>query len=192
MARSVGRRVVVVGTTGSGKTVLARRLAGRLGLPHVELDALHWDPDWTKAPSAVFRERTARALSGDGWVVDGNYGKVRDLVWPRADTVVWLDFPLSLILWRLVRRTFRRALTREELWGGNRERLRAHFLTRDSLFLWALKTYRRRRRDYPLLFKQPEHAHLAVVHLRSPRAVKDWLASVAMSAPATAAHRGGA
>ena len=114
----MGRRVVVIGTTGSGKTTLARRLAGRLGVPHVELDALHWDPDWTEAPPAVFRERTARALAGDGWMADGNYGKVRDLVWPRADTVVWLDFPLFVTLWRLVRRTFRRALTREELWGG--------------------------------------------------------------------------
>src|SRR5205809_1832315 len=88
------RRVVVVGTTGSGKTTLAGRLAQRLGVPHVELDALHWEANWVEAGDEVFRERAARALTGSAWVVDGNYSKVRDIVWGRADMVVWLDYPL--------------------------------------------------------------------------------------------------
>ena len=172
------RRIIVIGVTGSGKTTLARRLARHFGIPHVELDALHWEPNWTEAPTAIFRERTARAVSGDRWVVDGNYGKVRDIVWGRADTVVWLDFPLPVILRQLARRTFQRAWRQEELWSGNRERLYVHFFTRESLFWWALKTYRRRRREYPLALKQPEYAHLAVVHLRSPRAVEAWFAGL--------------
>ncbi len=172
------RRIVVVGTTGSGKTTLASQLARRFGCPHVELDALHWEPNWTEASLNVFRARTAQALNGDAWAVDGNYSKVRDVVWGRADTVVWLDYPLPLVLWRLVSRTFRRIFTREELWSGNRERFREQFFSRDSLFLWAFKTYRRRRREFPVLFKRPEYAHLTVVHLRSPRATREWLAGL--------------
>jgi adenylate kinase family enzyme len=174
-------RIAVVGATGSGKTTLARRISAHLQIPHVELDALHWDRDWTPAPLEVFRARVADALSGDAWVVDGNYSKVRDVVWSRADTIVWLDYPLPLILWRLARRLWQRTMTQEELWNGNRERLRDHLLSRDSLFLWALKTYRRRRKEYPVLFKQAEFSHLYVVHLRSPREANAWLRSLSAS-----------
>lgn len=175
------RRIAVIGTTGSGKTTLARQLAERLGYPHVELDALHWEPNWTEAPLDLFRARTAHALAGDTWVVDGNYSKVRDIVWSRADTVVWLDYSLPVIMWRLVQRTFRRIFTREELWSGNREHLHSQFFSRDSLFLWALGTYRRRKREYPVLFQQPEYAHLRVVPLRSPRETNAWLENIERS-----------
>src|SRR5437879_13025455 len=82
-------RVSVVGSTGSGKTTFARDLARRLGVPHVELDALNWGPSWTMVPVDVFKERVARAVEGDAWVIDGNYGGrgARDLVWPRADSL---------------------------------------------------------------------------------------------------------
>ena len=175
MTVKLSQRFVVVGTSGSGKTTTAGQIAQRLGMPHVELDAIHWEPDWTMAPLDVFRERTAQALSGDAWVVDGNYSKVRDIVWNRADTVVWLDYALPVIMWQLVRRTLRRSLTREELWGGNRESLRMALFSRESILLWALQTYRRRRREYPMLFNRPEHVHLTVVHLHSPQGTCAWL-----------------
>lgn len=170
-----GRRVSVVGTTGSGKTVLAHQISQRLAIPHVELDALFWGSDWTPVPIEVFRENITQALSGDAWVVDGNYGRARDVVWSRADTVVWLDYSLSVILGRLMWRTMRRIFTKQELWGGNRETFRTQFFSRDSLFLWALHSYPRKRREYPLLFQMPEYAHLSVVHLRSPRTAREWL-----------------
>ena len=174
----LGRQIVVVGTTGSGKTTLAGELARRLEVPHVELDALHWEPGWTEAPTDLFRERVTRALSGEAWVTDGNYSTVRDIVWSRADTIVWLDYSLPTILYRLTRRTFRRIFTREELWSGNKERVLTQFLSRDSIFLWAFKTYRRRRREYPELLSYPEHAHLHLVHLRSPRQERRFLLSL--------------
>ncbi len=178
---NVGKRINVVGTTGSGKTTLARRLAQLFGVSHIELDALHWGPNWTPRPLDLFRERTAQALRGDRWTVDGNYSKVRDIIWSRADTVVWLDYALPVIMGRLVWRTLQRVVTGEELWSGNRERLRNQLFSRDSLFLWALNTYHRRRREYPILFASLEYAHLTVVHLRSPRAARDWLAGLAAS-----------
>lgn len=178
MSAQCGQRVSVVGTSGSGKTTTASQMAQQLGIPHVELDTLHWELNWTPAPLDVFRERVAQALSGDAWVVDGNYSKVRDIIWSRADTVVWLDYPLPVIMWQLVRRTLRRSLTQEELWSGNRESLCKALFSHESILLWALQTYRRRRREYPALLGQPEHAHLMVVHLRSPQATRDWLSDL--------------
>ena len=169
------RRVVVVGTTGCGKTTLARQLSLLLGIPHVELDAIHWGPGWTPAPLEVFRARTAQALSGSRWVADGNYGKVQDIVWGRAEAVVWLDYTLAVLMGRLVWRTLRRIVTGEELWNGNRESIWDQFFTEDSLLLYALRSYRRRRREYPQLFTQPCYSHLSVVRLRSPRATRRWL-----------------
>jgi adenylate kinase family enzyme len=165
----------VVGTSGSGKTDLARRLAGQLGCPHIELDALHWQPNWTEAPLDEFRDSVRHAVEIDAWVVDGNYSVVRDIVWSRADTVVWLDYPLPVILWRLLRRTVRRMVTRQELWSGNREDLRTTLFSRDSILLWTLRTYRKNRRTYGAVSQDPAKAHLTVVRLGSPRACAAWL-----------------
>jgi adenylate kinase family enzyme len=175
------RRISVVGTSGSGKTTTASQIAERLGIPHVEMDALHWEPNWTEAPLEVFRERVERALGGDAWVVDGNYSKVRDIVWGRADTIVWLDYALPVILWQVTWRTLRRSLRREELWSGNRESLGNALFSRDSILLWTLQTYKRRRQEYPVLLSQPEYAHLAIVHLHSPRETRAWVAGLAMT-----------
>jgi adenylate kinase family enzyme len=168
-------RIAIVGSTGAGKTTLARELASRLGLRHIELDALHWEPNWVEAPDDVFRERLVAAVSNDGWVADGNYHHVRDILWSRADTLVWLDYSFPTVAWRLLRRTFRRGLAGEELWNGNRERLWTHFVTRDSLFLWLLKTHWLRQRQFTALVRQPEYAHLHVVRLRAPAATRAWL-----------------
>ena len=179
------QRLIVVGATGAGKTTLAQRAAARLGCPCVELDALFWGPGWTPAARDVFRARVAEALAGERWAAGGNYGQARDIVWRRADTLVWLDYPLPLVLGRLLRRTLRRILTREVLWSGNRETWRAQFLSRESLFLWALHSHPRQRRDYPVLLAQPEYAHLQAWRLRSPAAAELWLRALP-SAPAPA------
>jgi len=170
------QRIHVVGTSGSGKTTLAKQIAAQLQMPHIEMDALHWDADWTSVSTEVFRQRLELALAGDRWVIDGNYSRVRDLVWSRADTVVWLNYPFWLVLSRIVRRTLWRGLTRQELWNGNRESLSKTF-SQDSMILWMLKTYEKKRRQYPIWFQQPEAAHLKVVELRSPQAAETWLKS---------------
>lgn len=172
------RRTVVVGTTGSGKTTFAAGLARILGVPHVELDALYWDPGWTPAPTHEFRARAAEAVTPYSWVVDGNYGAIRDIVWSRATALVWLDMPLALILLRLLRRGLARSLTRRELWNGNRERIWG-LVGPDSLLLWALKTHGRRRREYTKLPYEPGYEHLKVFRLRSPQGAGLWLAAVA-------------
>jgi len=171
-------RIAVIGNTGSGKSTLARTLANRLGLEHVELDAFQHEAGWVAAAPEVFRERVAAAVAGDRWVVDGNYALARDLVWPRAELLVWLDYSLPRVLLRLFRRTIGRLVTRQELWNGNREDWRTHFLSRESLFLWAVRVHARRRREYPERFRQADCAHLTVVRLRHPRETAAWLASL--------------
>lgn len=179
-----GRRINVVGTSGAGKTTFARALAARLGLPCVELDALNWEAGWVEADHEVFRERVAAATEADAWVLDGNYSRVRDMVWSRADTLVWLDFPRSVVTWRIVTRSLARIVRRTELWAGNRERLWQLF-GRDSIIWWSVSTYARRRRDYPRLIGG--FPHLDVVRLRSPAAAERWLRALSQARGPSAA-----
>lgn len=166
------QRIIVIGTTGSGKTTLARAIAARLGLPHGEQDAWNHEANWQEAPPELFQARVDAFTRQGGWVMDGNYGKARDLSWPRADTLVWLDYPAPTVFWRLLRRTVRRVLTRAPLWNGNRETLRAQ-LSRDSILVWFFRTHWRRRRETPPLIAA--FPHLQVVRLRSPREAQAWL-----------------
>jgi hypothetical protein len=170
-------RINVVGTSCSGKTRLARQLAKRLGSPHIELDALFWGPDWTPVPTSTFRERVAAAAAGGRWVLDGGYSDIRDLTWMRADTVVWLDYPMPLVLARWARRTVSRVRSGEEFWPGtgNRETV-GNALRRGGLLWWILRTHRSRRRR--LERELAERTDLRVVRLRSPRAARDWLAGL--------------
>jgi adenylate kinase family enzyme len=174
------RRIVVVGTTSSGKSTLAERLAVELGLDFIELDALHWEPNWVEAPLEVFRSRVERATQVQAWVVAGNYRIVRDLVWPRAEAVIWLDYSLWVIFWRLWRRTWKRIFSKEELWNGNREHLwtQLKLWSEESLFHWLFKTYWRRKRDYPQLFAMPEFSHLYIIHFKNVKDTQTWLATL--------------
>lgn len=176
----VGQRIAIVGTSGSGKTTLAAAIARALQVPHVELDALHWEPNWREAPDDVFQTRLNAALSSDRWVTDGNYSRWRSQIWSRADTIVWLDYEFFVVASRLIWRTLRRSLWQEELWSDNRESLRKA-LSGDSILLWMLRTYSKHRRQYPLLFAQPEFAHLKIVQLRSPQQAERLLAAIAQS-----------
>jgi adenylate kinase family enzyme len=169
----------VVGTTGSGKTTLARALASIVGAPHVELDALFWEKDWKTADLDVFRARVATAIAGDSWVTDDNYraAGVLDLVWSRADTVVWLDYALPITLSRLFRRIVARIRDGTELWPdtGNRETLRNAFFQRDPLLWFALRTHRGRRRRLAELAARPQFAHLQIHRFRRPADADRWL-----------------
>lgn len=170
------KRVVIVGSTGAGKSTLARLLATKLNVEQIELDALHWLPDWEARETESFRRLVDSATQGACWVIDGNYSVVRDIVWGRADTIIWLDYHLTVILWRLIPRTLNRILSRKNLWGsGNRETVGKAFFSGDSILVWALKTYRRRRRNYTYLMTQPEYDHVTFHRFRSPRATKRWL-----------------
>lgn len=171
------KRVVVIGATSSGKSTLAENLAKRFDMHFIELDALHWEPNWQEAPLDVFRARVQEAINAEKWTVAGNYSVVRDLTWPRAEAVIWLDYPLLLILKQLTHRTFKRWWSQELLWGKNRESLSNHFKlwSKESLFHWLFRTYWRRKREYATLLSRPEHQHLNVIHFKHPKETREWL-----------------
>jgi adenylate kinase family enzyme len=174
------RRVRVVGNTGAGKTHLARRLARRLGVPHVELDALQHLPGWTEASVEQFQAGLRARLDAapDGWVVDGNYAdEVGDLLQP--DLVVWVDPPRWRVMSRVLRRTVGHGLLRRELWNGNRERL-GQLLRRDpedNVVLWSWVQHGRYRETYAEAMRSGGAAPW--VRLRSPRDTERWFRSVA-------------
>lgn len=172
------KRVAVMGGSCTGKTTVSKRLAAALGVPHVELDALHHDPGWQEAPAELFQARVRAALDSapEGWVVDGNYrSKLGSLVLERADMVVFLEPAFHVAFGRALRRTIGRTITREELWNGNRERIRNLF-TRYWIPWWVVQTHRHYAREIPQ--RVAEHAHLDVVHLRSPAEIERWLQSI--------------
>ena len=189
MLRSaIVRRVSVVGTSGSGKSTLARELAEILGVPYLELDAVHHQPGWAPLPTDEFRRIVAARAAAGGWVIDGNYGRVRDLVWARADTVVWLDLPKRTVMRQVVWRTLRRVALRRELWNGNRERWR-NFLTwnpEQSVISWAWHKHAPDRAKYAAAAADPASAHLRFIRLASRRDVARFLDDARSEAGAAA------
>lgn len=171
------KRISVVGCCGSGKSAVAATLAERLGIPHIELDAIFHQPGWTPLPHDEFRARLDDLTAVDRWVVDGNYSKVRDLVWSRADTVIWLDLPRRVVILQLLRRTVIRAVTRRELWNGNREPLVGIFRWHPerSILRWSWTTHQKIRDRYESLMREPQQAHLVFVRLRSRSEVNRYL-----------------
>lgn len=173
-------RIAVVGSSGSGKTTLARRLEAELALPRIELDAINWQADWrdlnTDDPDEFIRQVEAR-IAADRWVCDGNYSKVRLRVWARATHLIWLDYDRGVIMPRVIRRSFARAITGQELWPGtgNRETF-GRWLSKDHPIRWAWDTWARRRAQYEAMLAEPGLAHLKQHRVRHPR---DLTAAVA-------------
>jgi len=169
------RRIVVVGVSGSGKTTLSRRLGAKLGLPVTELDALNHQPGWTEASDEDFRRDVEAAMSSpEGWVLDGLYERrLGDLVLRQADTLVWLDLPLLLVLRWLVKRAVTDIVTKRDLFNGNRQTWRFAFFTRDSLVSFAVKQHFKNRRVWPGALES--HPNLEIVRLSSPHEVEAWL-----------------
>lgn len=167
------QRVVIVGTTGAGKTTFGKALAVKIEATFIELDALNWHSGWTLAPN--FATKVEQAIEAEHWVVDGNYSKVQPTVLSRADTVVWLDYSIGTKLWRLFKRTCRRTLMHETLWNGNTETVEAQFFSRDSLFVWLFKTHWKKRRRYETLFAEAP-PHLTLHRLYEPSEAETLLA----------------
>jgi adenylate kinase family enzyme len=170
----VPRRIVIKGSCGAGKSIIAPELAGRLKVTYIELDALHHGPNWSEPTPEEFQTKVRLALEGasDGWIVDGNYdSKLGDLVVAQADTIVWLDLPLSVKWRRVWRRTIDRLRNQVELWNGNRETWRDQFASRDSIFIQVVRTHVRHKRRWPKRFA----GDARLVRLRTEDEVLRWL-----------------
>ncbi len=171
------RRVHVIGTSGSGKTTVAGAIADKLGIRHIELDAIHWQPGWTELPEDEFNQRVKEATEEGDWTIDGNYSAVRQLIWERVDTIVWLDMPFIPVFLRVLWRTLRRLVIREELWNTNTEGIGALF-GKYSMPLWVIQTYKKRRNEYPPLLADPALGHVDIKIFKSLREVNAWIESL--------------
>ena len=167
------QRIVLIGTSGAGKTTLGRELARRIGAPFVEVDAIAHKAGWVEATDDELRAGIEAGIRGDRWVVDGTYQRrLGDFVTARADLVVWLDLPLVTKLARVLRRSWGRVTRREELWNGNRETWRDVFVGRGSVVQWLVHAHYRDRRAWPT--RPDRHA---ILRLRTPAEVERWLES---------------
>ncbi len=171
------RRIHIVGTSGSGKTWLGERLAEKIGAPFIDLDAIHHQADWVPLPEDQFVARVADFAATDAWVTAGNYSRARPVLWPRVDAIVWLDLPRRVVFPAVLGRTIKRAITREELWNGNREIWTNMFrpLPADNVVLWSWTTFTAKRREYLAASVNPANH---VVRLGSRREMRDVLASL--------------
>jgi adenylate kinase family enzyme len=166
-------RVSVVGTSGSGKSTMAARIASAFDIPLIELDAINWQAGWrdlnTHDPEE-FKRRVAQAVAADAWVIAGNYSLVRPIYVPRLTHIVWLDYPKRVVMRRVIGRSIARAIDRKELWPGtgNREDLRM-WLDKDHPIRWAWDTFDKRRREYEQRFANPEKKDATLIRLRHPR-----------------------
>ena len=138
-------RVAVVGCSGSGKSTLAAALAARLGLPCVPTDKVFWTLDWRPTPPAEVRAWLDAASGAERWVTDGNFDGDRDLLWARADLIVWLDLPLRLVLGQVLRRNLGWWIAGARVWNGQRMTLAKAL----SGARHVLMSHSQKRRAYP-------------------------------------------
>ncbi len=175
------RRVLVVGAGGAGKSTLARRMGERLALPVIHLDAHYWRSGWVETPADEWSEEVDRLLAGEVWIMDGNYGGTLDRRLARCDTVVFLDAPRLVSLWRVVKRWLaHRGRTRPDMAPGCEERLSLEFVR----WIW---TYPRRRRGQILARLARLRGEKAVFVLRSARDVERFVAGLGPAGRAPAA-----
>jgi adenylate kinase family enzyme len=179
------RRVVVVGSSGSGKTTMASKISKALGAPLLEMDAVMHADGWNSASDEAFRRTLGEFATGDSWVIDGNYTGhgVAEAVWPRADTFVWLDPPKGVVMGRVIRRTLRRMVTREKLWNGLTEPL-SNLYKRDpyeNIIVWTWTRFEGTRETFARASGDGSWAHAAVYRLRSKGDVARFLDSLTLS-----------
>ena len=181
------QRVAVVGSSGVGKSRLSETMGAALDLPVIELDALMHGPDWTPTPTPEFRSKVMSAIAdaerGDsrgGWVVPGNYRTVSDIVQRRADTIVWMDLPRWVTTRRLVWRSLSRSLTRQRVWGDNRERLRDLFSrsAERNVVLWSWRHHDDYAQMYQTYADGEFWSHATVHRLRTTGEVDSFVESL--------------
>ena len=178
------QRINVVGASGSGKSIFSRKLSAILSIPHVEMDAIFWQPNWQESDdNTFFSKLSAEILPLSNWVLDGNYTRSIPIKWEKVDLVIWLDYSFIRTVLQAIRRAISRAWSQKELWAGtgNKETFRELFST-DSIVLYTIKSHKRIRKKYELLILDKSYSHIEFIRLRSRKEseeflhqIKDWL-----------------
>lgn len=162
------RRIVVLGTSGSGKTTVAKKIATHYGIKHIELDVLYWNPDWVATPMPEFLQKIKQAISEqESWVVCGNYNVAKQVTLPCSTDIIWLDYPLHVNLWRAFKRSVRRILKSEVPFNGCRETFSHLLFSKESILLWILQTHRRRRKEFNKLLTKENFPETRIIRIRN-------------------------
>lgn len=152
-------RVQIVGTAGSGKTTFAKKLSKVTNYPHVEIDNLQFKENWVKLSDHDFDKLLAEAIKGQDWIACGNYFSSNARIYEKADYIIWLEYPLWKIFWRVTCRTLRRIWTKEPTCNGNVETIRRQFFSSESIYVWVCKSYKKRIKKYTQMSKDPHQSH---------------------------------
>lgn len=173
-------KINVIGTSGSGKSTVARAVARQLSLPCIEMDALFWQKNWGESSDEQLFARLEQALQQPGWVLDGNYNRSQAIKWREVQMIIWVDYSFSRTLYQAIKRAISRSWHQHELWPETncRESFRKSFFSRDSIILWTLKTWRLNRRRYQALLSDSRYQHIRFVRLTSPRHSQQFIAGL--------------
>ncbi len=171
------QRINVVGASGTGKSTFCKRLSEKTGYPHIQLDALFWKPNWEPTDKENFLPLLEKTLHQECWILDGNYQSTSSVKWKNVEAVIWLDYSFPLNIYRCIKRSVTRAITREEIWPGtgNRESFRRSFFSRESIILWTLKTHHHVKREYHEVLKDKKYQHIEFIQLKSPKEAEQFL-----------------
>lgn len=164
------QKIIIIGTSASGKTTLATQLANHFKLKLIDLDDYFWLENWTSRSKEEFHQNIKQAMTSGSWVVSGNYNSTSHITWPQADTIIWLNYPDWLIYWRYIKRTFTRTILGQKCCNGNKESLSRSFGP-ESLFWWILKTKDRNRLRYGEIFQKGIEGK-KLIEIKSPRDAK--------------------
>lgn len=167
-----GKRIIIVGTSGSGKTTLAQELSRQLHIPHIELDNFYWGKNWSI--NHTFESELQSKLKSDEWIICGNYSPVREVIWSTGNILIWLDYPFLIVFWRALIRSFKRIYNKEQVCGENRESITRLF-SKNSILLWVIQTYFKRKKEYSFLLSLKKYAHLEIIRIRTPKQLSNNL-----------------
>lgn len=169
------KKILIIGTSGSGKTTLASKLSQLLNIPAYELDNLYWLPNWKAIPINLFRKEVDKLSDRDKWIICGNYSSVRDILWGKADTFIWLDYPFYLSFYRALLRSLKRIFIRETCCNGNYETISRTFLSKNSILLWVAKSHWRHKKNYISAFLEKQYRQKSLIRITSPKQLSAWM-----------------
>lgn len=174
--KNTPKKIIVTGTSGSGKTTVGKKLSKKLGISCTDLDDLYWLPEWTPREEKEFEEKILEVADGEEWIISGNYSRLSHITWPKADMVIWLDFPLYILLWRTLKRSVVRSFTKEKCCGDNHESF-SRLFSKETIFYWVMRSYHRRKKSYGAYFKDPSDKPHTLVHLKTMGQVNSFIES---------------
>ena len=176
---------MIVGANGAGKTVLAEKLSAHYNIKLIELDRIFWKPEWEKSTREEFYENVKKELSlHKEWIVDGNYySNVSELVWTAANVIIWLDYNMGLVARRVIVRTVKNIVFKRKLFDNNYDSFRRMITPKDSIVVWSLKTFRKKRRNYTELYNKHTNDEVKFYRFRKPWETEEFLRGMGMRCP---------